>query len=255
MNVLMVAGGKGGVGKSSVAAGLARTLSKLTTVGLLDADLGGPSQPALFECTERIGAKNGAVVPARTAEGVRLVSSALLARAESPLVWSGAAATSAIETLAAPAVWHDSNWLIVDMPPGHSEVAVAVARAFSPDARGVLVTTGSHLATQECIRSAGFFHRMEIPILGVVENMATLACAYCANINNVFDATGVIEMCNQAKLDLLTRVPLGAAVAYGEGLGEVTAAAAAAFSTRRSVDQAERQSSNHVDMEGFGYAL
>lgn len=221
---LLVGGGKGGVGKSSVAAGIARGLADSgLVVGMLDADLSGPSQAHLFECHTPMGVQDGRVVPARSAEGIRVASTALLARDTSALVWSEATAGSGLRLLAAPATWQDVDVLVVDLPPGHGAIAVEVANRFA-GAFGVLVTTGSALALEECVRGATFFQRMEAPLLGMVENMAGVRCATCGTHTAVFPGDRAASVAAGLGIVVLAHVPLGAAVEHGDGLGRVCAA-------------------------------
>src|SRR5216684_2706651 len=121
---ILVGGGKGGVGKSSVSAGIARGLRKAgLNVGLLDADLSGPSQNLLLRCSQ-IRGEEGNIVPARSSEGIDVVSTGLIARANSALVWSGPTATAAIESFASPSVWSGADVVVVDLPPGHAEAVM-----------------------------------------------------------------------------------------------------------------------------------
>lgn len=224
-SAILVGGGKGGVGKSSVSAGIARGLREAgLDVGLLDADLSGPSQNLLLSCSRMEGAA-GEIVPAQSSEGIRVVSTGLISRADSALVWSGPTATAAIESFASPGVWAGADVVIVDLPPGHGEIAMKVATSFLR-ARAVLVTTGSALAVDECRRAANFMQRMEIPILGLVDNMARTYCGACASYSEVFPGDRVEALGGEIGVPVLARVTFGSDPAFGEAMAPVVSAIA-----------------------------
>jgi ATP-binding protein involved in chromosome partitioning len=228
---VLIGGGKGGVGKSSVTAGLARGLAgRDLRVGLLDADLSGPSQGLLFECADMAGA-DGQILPARSADGVLVASSALISRSDSALVWSGPTATAAIDALTQDRTWRDADVLLVDLPPGHGETAVTVARQLR-DAITLLVTTGSELATQECRRAARFFQRMEVSIAGIIENMAEFECRECGAVSDTFPEHRAADLAGELGVPLMVRVPFGADVAHAERLDPVFAVLAEHLSWR-----------------------
>lgn len=220
---ILVSGGKGGVGKSSVAAGIARLIQRRgKAVGLLDADLSGPSQALLFSCSE-MGADERGIRPAHSTDGVRVVSSALLARESSALVWSEATAVAAIATLTSSGVWRDIDLLVVDLPPGHGGITVEVARRL-PGARAVLVTTGSPLALEECVRAATFLQRMEVGLVGLIENMAQFYCGECQSYREVFEKDSVATAAAKLDAAVLGRIHFGADIAHGEGLDDAVTA-------------------------------
>lgn len=235
--VVLVGGGKGGVGKSSVTAGLARLLRKRGhRVGVLDADLSGPSQGLLLHCSEMQGA-DGEIVPALSAEGIGVVSTGLIARTNSALVWSGPTASAAIESFASSAVWSASDVVIVDLPPGHAEIAIKVATTF-PQAHGFLVTTGSALAIGECRRAATFMQRMEITIAGLVENMAQTYCNTCSTYQEVFPGRKAQALADEIGVPLLARIVFGMDPAAGEAVEPMADAVVTAFNLPTNTEHA-----------------
>jgi len=166
---------------------------------------------------------DGKIVPARSSEGIDVVSTGLIARADSALVWSGLTATAAIESFASPAVWSGVDVVIVDLPPGHAEIAMKVATSF-PQASAVLVTTGSVLAVDECRRAANFMQRMEIPVLGLVDNMALTYCGTCERYSEVFPGGLVEALAGEVGVPVLARVIFGADPASGTAMAPVVSA-------------------------------
>ncbi|NUS15321.1 MAG: P-loop NTPase [Streptomyces sp.] len=223
--VVMVGGGKGGVGKSSVTAGLARQLTAGgRKVGVIDADLAGPSQSVLFSCGP-MRAEDGVMRPAACAESVTVASIGLIAHQDTALVWSDATAAGAVQLLTAPGMWADRDVLLVDLPPGQGRVTTELAQRF-PTAECLLVTTGSPLALEECVRAAAFLRRMELPVAGLIENMAFCPCAGCGAHNALFDAKDAERVAERLGVPLLARLPFDAGVAAGAGLREAAAAVA-----------------------------
>lgn len=223
LNVIMVGGGKGGVGKSTVTAGLARALAATgAQVGVLDADLSGPSQSALFACGP-MRPVDGRIVPALSADSIRVGSIGLVVGQDTALVWSDATTVGAVRVLTEPAAWEECDVLVVDLPPGQVAATAELASRF-PDAECVLVTTGSALALEECRRAATFLRRMELALVGVVENMAFTACATCESAQDLFGGDGAAITAGELGVPLLARLPFGAGVETGRGLQGVVAA-------------------------------
>ena len=218
--VVMVGGGKGGVGKSSVTAGLSRQLAGSgLRVGVLDADLSGPSQGLLFPCGP-MPVIDGQIRPARYGERIRVGCVGLIAAPDSALVWSDATAAGMLQLLTAPEVWDEEDVLVIDLPPGQGRVTSDLAVRY-PEAVAVLVTTGSPLAIEECARSATFLRRMELGVAGIVENMAYTACAACHHEQPLFGAEAARELARTLGVPLLARLAFGGAVARGDGMSAV----------------------------------
>jgi ATP-binding protein involved in chromosome partitioning len=219
-NVVMVGGGKGGVGKSSVTAGLARQFARRgSRVGVIDADLAGPSQSLLFSCGPMNGAE-GRLTPAMSAESIAVASIGLIVQDDTALVWSDATAAGTAQLLTDPGMWEDRDVLLVDLPPGQGRVTIELAQRF-PDAVCVLVTTGSVLALEECARAAAFLRRMDIRVAALVENMAFHSCPTCGTANALFDDDRVRRAAERLGVPLLAQLPFGGQIAQGYGLEEL----------------------------------
>lgn len=218
--VIMISGGKGGVGKSSVTSGLARCLAFMgLKVGIIDADLAGPSQAMLFSCGP-MNVVDGHLMPALSGEMIAVSSIGLVAHQDTALVWSDVTAAGTVRLLTEARMWADRDVLLLDLPPGQGHVAMELAKRF-PGAQCLLVTTGSELALEECGRAAAFLRRMELDVIGVVENMAFSNCPECGSQSRMFEPEAAERTAARLRLPLLARLPFGSGVASGEGLGQV----------------------------------
>lgn len=219
--VVMVGGGKGGVGKSTTSAALARAFArKGLSVAILDGDLAGPSQAILFHATEKPEIIDGLPEPCEVEPGIWLASSGLVARGETALVWSDETAVSAIGLLLASDRWNQVDVVVVDLPPGQGRVTVELAQRF-PDARCVLVTTGSPLALEECARAATFLGRMELDVAGIVQNMAFVDCPRCGARSPLHGGDAVESISEQIGVELLARLPFDPTIDGGPALDAV----------------------------------
>lgn len=221
-DVIMIGGGKGGVGKSSVTAAVARALTRAGRhVGVIDADLAGPSQSILFSCGS-MRAVEGRLQPALSTERIAVASIGLIVNQESALVWSDQTAASAVRTLTAPANWAEQDILLIDLPPGQGRITSELAQCF-PRARALLVTTGSALALEECRRATTFLHHMDLTVAGLVENMAYQICPGCHAHQPLFDSNAVTRTATDLNLPVLARLPFAATIANGTLLDPVVA--------------------------------
>lgn len=210
---ICVSGGKGGVGKSSFAAGLARALhASGSRVGLVDADLAGPSQSCLFELA-RMRASRGRLVPP-SADGVRVASMGLLANEATALVWSKDAIEGALASFILDADWGDANVFVVDLPPGHDVVHRTVLD-MAPGARSLFVTTGSRLAIVDCRRDIAFSRRMGVKPIGIVENFSHISCPDCGTQHPMHAGSAVDELAKETAMPIVCRLPFDADVASG----------------------------------------
>jgi ATP-binding protein involved in chromosome partitioning len=232
MNVVMIGGGKGGVGKSSVAAGLARQISQLGhKVGIIDADLSGPSQSILFSCGP-MPIVNGAARPTESVESISVASIGLIARQDTALVWSDSTAAAAVRFLTAPDMWLDHDTLLIDLPPGQGRITTELAQIYA-HAECVLVTTGSDLALEQCRRAAAFLRKMELRITGIVENMAFSRCPHCGSEHSLFEADETPMVAEELDVPLLARLAFSAEIEAGNGLEGVARAVVAGGPLRR----------------------
>ncbi|MCP2670111.1 Mrp/NBP35 family ATP-binding protein [Maricaulaceae bacterium EIL42A08] len=207
--VIAVASGKGGVGKSTVAANLAGACAKMgLKTGLMDADIYGPSAPRLFGLTDVPGLKkeNGGIEPLE-AHGVKLVSMGFLVGERDPVVWRAPMVTGAIRQFLGEVNWGDLDVLIIDMPPGTGDVQLAVAQG-APISGTVIVSTPQNLALDDAKKAAALFDRTAIPILGVLENMSFFLCPSCGETSEIFGRGGVRAEAELIGAPFLGEIPL-----------------------------------------------
>jgi ATP-binding protein involved in chromosome partitioning len=235
-NVIAVASGKGGVGKSTVATNLALALAREgARVGLLDADVYGPSVPIMVGALESAGGpgEDGMIEPAR-AQGITFVSMGLFTDADTPVIWRGPMASKLIQEFVGRVDWGELDYLLVDLPPGTGDVQLTLTQ-IAPLMGAVIVTTPQDVAVGITIRGLRMFEKVRVPILGMVENMSLFVCPHCAGTTPLFRHGGGRRAAATLGIPFLGEVPLDAAVAEAgdEGLPIVarsgTSPAAQAF--------------------------
>ncbi len=215
-DVVAVASGKGGVGKSTVALGLALALKREgAKVGLLDADIYGPSQGLMLGVSEghRPRTIDGKRFEPMHALGLQCMSMSFLASERTPMVWRGPMATSALRQLLGQTAWNDLDVLIVDMPPGTGDIQLTMAQN-APVSGAVIVTTPQEVALIDARKGIEMFRKVGIPVLGVVENMSVFVCPSCGNEHSLFGEGGGKRLADEYDAPLLARLPLE------PGLGE-----------------------------------
>jgi ATP-binding protein involved in chromosome partitioning len=208
-NIIAVASGKGGVGKSTVAVNLALALAaEGASVGLLDADIYGPSQPTMLGLPgQRPTSPDGKTLDPMVAHGVQAMSIGFLVDAEQPMVWRGPMVTQALEQLLRDTRWNDLDYLVVDMPPGTGDIQLTLAQKV-PVTGAVIVTTPQDIALLDARKGLKMFQKVNVPILGVVENMSTHVCSNCGHEEPVFGEGGGERMAQQHGITLLGSLPL-----------------------------------------------
>ena len=212
-NVIAVASGKGGVGKSTVSANLALALSaEGASVGVLDADIYGPSQPQMLGTVGQVpDSKDGKTMLPLRAHGLQVMSMGALIEADQPMVWRGPMVTSALSQLATQTNWENLDYLIVDMPPGTGDIQLTLSQQI-PVAGSVIVTTPQNIATLDARKGLAMFRKVAIPVLGVIENMATHICSNCGHEDAIFGAGGANKIVEDFEVPLLGRLPLDARI-------------------------------------------
>jgi ATP-binding protein involved in chromosome partitioning len=224
-HIVAVASGKGGVGKSTVAANLAVAMAlEGWRVGLLDADVFGPSAPRLFGLTEKPKVERNFLVPL-VAHGVKVISIGLMIEEEAPVVWRGPMVMSAITQLLREVAWGDLDCLIVDMPPGTGDVQLTMAQS-APLAGAVIVSTPQDLALIDARRGVAMFEKVSIPVLGVVENMSYFICPHCQGRSDIFAHGGARHEAERRGVPFLGEVPLDIAIRETSDAGRPIVAAA-----------------------------
>jgi ATP-binding protein involved in chromosome partitioning len=207
-NIVAVASGKGGVGKSTTAVNLALGLAaEGASVGVLDADIYGPSQPTMLGITGRPESRDGKTLEPMVGHGVQAISIGFLIEIDTPMVWRGPMVTQALEQLLKDTHWRDVDYLIVDMPPGTGDIQLTLAQKV-PVTGAVIVTTPQDIALIDARKGLKMFEKVGIPILGVVENMSTHICSNCGHEEHIFGQGGAERMCKEYGTELLGALPL-----------------------------------------------
>ncbi|MBU1253298.1 MAG: Mrp/NBP35 family ATP-binding protein [Alphaproteobacteria bacterium] len=222
--IVAVGSGKGGVGKSTLTANLAVALHRMGhKVGLVDADIYGPSQPTILgNQGVRPEAREDKLVPVASAVGVPVLSMGHLVKPGQAIAWRGPMAGNALSQLI-DAHWGDAELLLVDLPPGTGDVQLTMLQKFKP-AGAVLVSTPQDLALIDAARAGQLFDQAGVPVIGLVENMAGYACPHCGEISDPFGAGGVEEAARRLELPFLGRIPLDLAIRQGSDSGQPPAA-------------------------------
>jgi ATP-binding protein involved in chromosome partitioning len=207
-NIIAVASGKGGVGKSTVAANLALALAaEGARVGVLDADIYGPSQPTMLGISGKPESTDGRTLEPMENHGLQMSSIGLLIDADQPMVWRGPMVTQALQQLLTQTNWKDIDYLVVDMPPGTGDIQLTLAQQV-PVTGAVIVTTPQDIALMDAKKGLKMFEKVGIPILGIVENMAVHVCSNCGHAEHIFGAEGGVKMAAQYNVDYLGSLPL-----------------------------------------------
>ncbi|MDP3979210.1 MAG: iron-sulfur cluster carrier protein ApbC [Pseudomonas sp.] len=223
-NVIAVASGKGGVGKSTTAANLALALMREgAKVGILDADIYGPSQGIMFGIAEgtRPEIRDQKWFVPLKAHGVEVMSMAFLTDENTPVVWRGPMVSGALIQLITQTAWDDLDYLVVDMPPGTGDIQLTLAQKV-PVAGAVIVTTPQDLALLDAKKGVEMFRKVNIPVLGVVENMAVHICSNCGHAEHLFGEGGGEKLAAQFDVDLLASLPLSMAIRMQSDGGKPT---------------------------------
>ncbi|MEY5098509.1 MAG: iron-sulfur cluster carrier protein ApbC [Pseudomonadota bacterium] len=207
-NIIAVASGKGGVGKSTTAANLALALAaEGARVGILDADIYGPSQPTMMGVSGRPETLDGKTMEPLQGHGVQVNSIGLLIEPDQAMIWRGPMATQALDQLLRQTNWKDLDYLIVDMPPGTGDIQLSLSQQV-PLTGAVIVTTPQDIALLDARKGLKMFEKVGVPILGVVENMAVHVCSNCGHVEHIFGAEGGKKMAAEFGLDYLGALPL-----------------------------------------------
>ncbi|MDO9625364.1 MAG: iron-sulfur cluster carrier protein ApbC [Pseudomonas sp.] len=223
-NVIAVASGKGGVGKSTTAANLALALMREgAKVGILDADIYGPSQGIMFGIAEgtRPEIKDQKWFVPLKAHGIEVMSMAFLTDENTPVVWRGPMVSGALIQLITQTAWNDLDYLVVDMPPGTGDIQLTLAQKV-PVSGAVIVTTPQDLALLDAKKGVEMFRKVNIPVLGVVENMAVHICSNCGHAEHLFGEGGGEKLAAQFDVDLLASLPLSMAIRIQSDGGKPT---------------------------------
>jgi ATP-binding protein involved in chromosome partitioning len=211
-NIVAVASGKGGVGKSTTAVNLALALAaEGATVGILDADIYGPSQPMMMGIQGRPESADGKTMEPMENYGVQVMSIGFLVDADNPMIWRGPMATQALEQLLRQTNWSELDYLIVDMPPGTGDIQLTLSQRV-PLTGAVIVTTPQDIALLDAKKGIKMFEKVGVPILGIVENMAVHVCEKCGHVEHIFGDEGGKRLAAEYRMDYLGALPLNLSI-------------------------------------------
>nr|VFK37797.1 MAG: ATP-binding protein involved in chromosome partitioning [Candidatus Kentron sp. SD]VFK42470.1 MAG: ATP-binding protein involved in chromosome partitioning [Candidatus Kentron sp. SD]VFK78144.1 MAG: ATP-binding protein involved in chromosome partitioning [Candidatus Kentron sp. SD] len=221
-NIVAVASGKGGVGKSTVAVNLALALlSEGAKVGILDADIYGPSQPRMLGARAQPESKDGKSLEPIMSHGIQSMSIGYLVDEETPMIWRGPMITQALEQLLKDTNWRDLDYLIVDLPPGTGDTQLTLAQKI-PVSGAVIVTTPQDIALLDARKGLKMFEKVQVPVLGVVENMSIHVCSKCGHEEHIFGEGGGVRMSEEHGVNFLGGLPLDMAIRVDTDDGKPT---------------------------------
>lgn len=224
-NIIAVSSGKGGVGKSTTSVNLALALRDLgAKVGLLDADIYGPSVPIMLGVNERPASLDGKSMEPLIGHGLQANSIGFLIGDDAPTIWRGPMATQALNQLMEQTNWKDLDYLIIDMPPGTGDIALTMAQGI-PLVGAVIVTTPQDLALADARRGLRMFQKVDVPVLGIVENMSTHVCTNCGHVEPIFGEHGGRDMAAEYNQVWLGALPLKMSIRTQTDSGNPTVAA------------------------------
>ena len=224
-NIIAVASGKGGVGKSTVAVNLALALSvEGASVGILDADIYGPSQPRMLGVKAKPESKDGRTLEPVVSYDLQAMSIGFLIDEETPMIWRGPMVTQALEQLLKDTNWKDLDYLIIDLPPGTGDIQLTLAQKV-PVSGAIIVTTPQDIALLDARKGLKMFEKVEVPVLGIVENMSIHICSKCGHEEHIFGKGGGGRMAEENDVDFLGGLPLDMRIREETDAGKPTVVA------------------------------
>jgi ATP-binding protein involved in chromosome partitioning len=213
-NAIAVASGKGGVGKSTIATNLALALAQSgASVGLLDADIYGPNIPLMMGVDERPRSGNGRILPPE-GYGVKLMSMGFLVEEGTPIIWRGPMIHSALRQFLSDVDWGELDYMVVDLPPGTGDASLSLTQSLALTG-AVIVTTPQDVALADVVKGIGMFNHLEVPVLGVVENMSYFVCGHCGERTEIFSHGGGKAVAERMNVPFLGEVPIDPVVRAG----------------------------------------
>lgn len=219
-HLIAVASGKGGVGKSTTTTNLALALaSSGARVGVLDADLYGPSQPRMLGLKGMPDSPDGKILEPMIGHGIQTMSIGFLVDEESPIIWRGPMITQALTRLVYETRWDNLDYLIVDLPPGTGDIHLTMAQRL-PVSGAVIVTTPQDIALLDARKGLRMFEKVNVPVIGIIENMSTHVCTQCGHEEHIFGEGGAKKMAEEAGTELLGELPLDIRIRTGSDSGQ-----------------------------------
>ncbi len=225
-NIIAVGAGKGGVGKSTTSVNLAVALSRRgARVGLMDADVYGPNIPQMLGIKDQPEVSDDKKMIPPVAHGIKVISMGMLVPADQPIIWRGPMLHGAVQQFMRDVAWGELDYLVVDLPPGTGDVSLSMAQSV-PVAGAVVVTTPQSVSVSDVRKAVGMYRQLNIPILGVIENMSHFVCPHCGEVTDIFGTGGGEAMATDLGIPFLGKVPIDTRVRKGgdEGVPIVVAA-------------------------------
>ena len=253
-NIIAVASGKGGVGKSTTAVNLALALSaEGARVGVLDADIYGPSQPRMLGANQQPESPDGKSLLPVVSYNIQSMSIGYLIEEETPMVWRGPMVTQALEQLLRDTRWHDLDYLVIDLPPGTGDTQLTLSQKV-PVSGAIIVTTPQDIALLDARKGLKMFEKVEIPVLGIVENMSTYICSKCGHEESIFGEGGGKRMAEQYDVPFLGALPLDTRIRQETDNGRPTVVAEPASRIAELYREIARRAAARLSLQARNYS-
>jgi ATP-binding protein involved in chromosome partitioning len=254
-NIIAIASGKGGVGKSTTAVNLALALTaEGAVVGILDADIYGPSQPRMLGSHDRPSSKDGKSMNPVMSHNIQSMSIGYLIDEETPMIWRGPMVTTALEQLLNDTQWEDLDYLVIDLPPGTGDIQLTLAQKI-PVSGAVIVTTPQDIALLDARKALKMFEKVEVPVLGIIENMSTHICSSCGHEEHIFGEGGALRMAKQYDVDLLGALPLDISIRENADEGHPSVVADPNGNIAQIYRDIARRVAAKLSLQGKDYSL
>ena len=248
-NIIAVASGKGGVGKSTTAVNLALALAaEGARVGVLDADIHGPSIPMMLGLQGKPDSPDGKHIEPKLSHGVQAMSIGLFLGEDTPAIWRGPMTTQYLQQLLTTTMWKDLDYLVIDLPPGTGDIQLTLAQRV-PVSAAIIVTTPQDIALLDARRALKMFEKVDVPVLGIVENMAVHICSNCGHAEHIFGAGGGDKMAAQYGVQLLGSLPLDIGIREQADSGAPTVVSAPASAIAASYREIARKASAKLSLQ------
>jgi len=253
-NIIAIGSGKGGVGKSTTATNLALALQQEgAAVGVLDADIYGPSQPRMLGCPGRPDTTDGKTLKPMMSYNIQAMSIGNLIEEDTPMIWRGPMVTSALQQLLNDTEWRDLDYLIVDLPPGTGDIQLTLCQSI-PVSGAIIVTTPQDIALLDARKALKMFEKVDVAVLGIVENMSTHVCSNCGHEEAIFGTGGGQAMATQYNVELLGQLPLDLGIREGVDSGRPTVALQPDSAAARTYHEIARKSTARLALRGKDYS-